>query len=217
MKPLALDLFCKAGGVSRGLQMAGFEVVGVDIEDQPHYAGDHFVRADALRPPFDLRHFDFIWASPPCQAYTSMQNINTRAPKREHPRLVEPIRDLLQASGRLYAIENVPGAPLRRPIVLCGSSFGLGVRRHRLFECNFWFLAPRCDHARSPQPIAVYGDHPQTPGDKTVRVNRARNLAEGQKAMGIDWMPWRQLTQAIPPAYSEFIGRAALQHLRAAA
>lgn len=194
-----------------GLHRAGFDVTGVDIRPQPKYPF-RFVQADALKPPFDLSSFDFIWASPPCQAYTGMQNINTRAPKRDHPRLIEPVREMLVASGVPYAIENVPGAPLRDPLMLCGSMFGLKVRRHRLFECSFWALRPPCQHGRE-SPIAVYGDHPQQPGDKTMRVNRARNLPEGQDAMGIDWMDWRPLTQAIPPAYGEFIGRAALTAL----
>jgi DNA (cytosine-5)-methyltransferase 1 len=208
MRPLALDLFCGAGGASMGLHRAGFDVTGVDIRPQSKYPF-RFVQADALAPPFDLTAFDFIWASPPCQAYTGMQRLNTRAPKRDHPRLIEPVREMLRASGVPYAIENVPGAPLIDPLMLCGSMFGLKVRRHRLFECSFWALRPPCQH--SPEsPIAVYGDHPQQPGDKTMRVNRARNLPEGQDAMGIDWMDWRPLTQAIPPAYGEFIGRAAL-------
>ena len=215
-----------------GLHRAGYRVIGVDIEPQPHYPFE-FVQANALRPPFDLSQFDLIWASPPCQAYTGMQRINTRAPRRDHPKLIEPVRRMLREARRPYIIENVPGAPLIDPIVLCGSMFGLAVRRHRLFECSFWVLRPQCRHDLHPEPtpvwgdgrptrqevrrarrgrfspIAVYGDHPQTPGDKTMRVNRARTLAEGQAAMGIDWMPWDALTQAIPPAFSEFLARQA--------
>lgn len=229
MRPRALDLFCGAGGASMGLDRAGFDVTGVDIRPQPRYPF-RFVQGDALKPPFELSEFDYIWASPPCQAYTGMQRLNTRAPKRDHPRLIEPVREMLRSAGVPYTIENVVGAPLIDPIILCGSMFGLKVRRHRLFESNFWTLRPQCRHnleihpfpvwgdgrptrqevrrARR-SPIAVYGDHPQQPGDKTMRVNRARTLAEGQEAMGIDWMDWRPLTQAIPPAYSEFIGKAA--------
>jgi DNA (cytosine-5)-methyltransferase 1 len=217
MRPVALDLFCKAGGATKGLQRAGFYVVGVDIEPQPNYCGDLFVQADALKPPFDLRLFDFIWASPPCQAYTGMQRINTRSPKRDHPKLVEPVREMLRATGTPYVIENVPGAPLVDPITLCGSMFDLGVWRHRLFESNYFMLQPKCQHERCPKPIAVYGDHPQKPGDKTMRVYRARTLKQGHLVMGIDWMTWRELTQAIPPAYSEFIGRAALNHIHSRA
>ena len=196
-----------------GLYRAGFDVVGVDIEPQPRYPF-RFIQADALKPPVRLADFDFVWASPPCQAYCGMQRINTRGPKRNHPKLVEPVREMLSRSSTLYTIENVPGAPLINPVILCGSMFGLGVWRHRLFESNFWMLRPRCNHPAVPKPLAVYGDHPQSPGDKTMRVNRARTLAEGQNAMAIDWMDWRCLTQAIPPAFSEFIGRAALQFIQ---
>lgn len=198
-----------------GYHRAGFDVVGVDLNPQPQFPFE-FIRADVLElSPSFLASFDGIHASPPCQAYTGMQRINTRSPKRDHPKLVEPVREKLIASGALYVIENVPGAPLIDPVMLCGSMFGLGVRRHRLFECSFFVMAPQCRHGQSARPIAVYGDHPQQPGDKTYRVNRARNLAEGQKAMGIDWMPWRPLTQAIPPAMTEFIGKQMLMHLDA--
>lgn len=226
----ALDLFCGGGGVTKGLQRAGFHVTGIDLNPQPQYCGDLFIQADALKPPVRLVDFDFIWASPPCQAYTTMQALNTRGPKRVHPELVEPVRAMLESCGVPYCIENVPGAPMKHPIVLCGSMFGLRVRRHRLFEASFPMLTPPCQHAKQVEPvpvwgdgrpsrqevrkarrqrsIAVYGDHPQQPGAGTV--NRARTLAEGQHAMGIDWMDWRPLTQAIPPAYSEFIARAFL-------
>ena len=116
--PRALDLFCCAGGASEGLRRAGFEVVGVDIEPQPHYPFE-FHQADALTFPLD--GFDFIWASPPCQAYTLCQRIQ----KNEHPDLVAPIRERLHANGAPYCIENVPGAPLVEPIELCGTMFGL--------------------------------------------------------------------------------------------
>ena len=206
----ALDLYCCAGGASMGLHQAGFDVVGIDIEAQPQYPFP-FIQADVTR--IDFARFDFVWASPPCQAYCAIQNINTRAPKRDHPRLIEPVRRKLVLSGAAYCIENVIGAPLIEPVVLCGSSFGLGVRRHRQFECNFPVERPDCRHAESERPIAVYGDHPQGSKDKSYRINRARTLAEGQAAMGIDWMDWRPLTQAIPPAFAEHIGRAAIQHL----
>ncbi len=233
MKPKALDLFCGGGGVSMGLHRAGFDVTGIDLSPQPQYPF-RFIQADALAPPVRLSDFDLICASPPCQAYTAMQALNTRGPKREHPRLVEPVREMLKASGVPYCIENVPGAPMRDPIMLCGSMFGLRVRRHRLFECSFPLLTPPCQHdAMSPVPvwgdgrpsrqearrarraIAVNGDHPQQPGTGTV--NRARTTQEGRDAMGIDWMDWRPLTQAIPPAYSEFIAKQFLAQHRAVA
>ena len=128
------------------------------------------------------------------------------------------MRELLQSTGLPYVIENVVGSPLESPIVLCGSMFDLRVRRHRLFESNLELFAMRCLHRRQSErygkTIAVYGDHPQSPGDKPYRVNRARSLAEGQESMGIDWMPWKPLTQSIPPAYTEFIGKQLLQAIQ---
>lgn len=137
VKPRALDLFCGAGGATKGLQLAGFHVTGVDIKPQPRYVGDAFVRMDALQA--DAGEFDFIWASPPCQAHTSMKTMHNARP---HVDLIPATRALLQASGRPYVIENVEGAPLIHPILLCGTMFDLGcdgaeLRRHRLFECSF--------------------------------------------------------------------------------
>jgi DNA (cytosine-5)-methyltransferase 1 len=213
-RPRLLDLFCGGGGAGMGYHRAGFDVVGVDINPQPHFPFE-FIQADVMGLGVDfLQSFDAIHASPPCQAYTAMQALNPRAPKRDHPKLVEPVRAMLIASGKPYVMENVPGSPLIDPVKLCGSMFDLGVRRHRLFECSFPMLVPQCQHAGRARPIAVYGDHPQQPGDKTYRVNRARNLAEGQEAMGIDWMPWRPLTQSIPPAYTQFIGERLMAHLK---
>ena len=210
---MALDLFCGAGGATKGLQRAGFHVTGVDIAKQPRYCGDMFVQADSMLPPFDLTRFDFIWASPPCQAYTPQGK-----PGR-HPMLIEATRELLRSSGVSYVIENVVGAPLLNP-VLCGSMFGLGVRRHRKFEASFEIgLVPECRH-EGHDVRAYYGSwgreayRAKKPGNKdTLRGTVERASAD----MGIDWMPWKPLTQAIPPAYSEFIGRAALQRMRDAA
>jgi DNA (cytosine-5)-methyltransferase 1 len=137
----ALDLFCKAGGVALGLHRAGFEVVGVDIEPQPNYPF-RFIQANALE--FDLGDFDFYWASPPCQGFTAYK----RRPGHVRPRanLIPPMRERLLATGKPFCIENVPGAPLQNPFTLCGSMFGLDVRRHRNFETNFPVTTPPCNH-----------------------------------------------------------------------
>lgn len=202
-KPRLLDLFCGAGGCSMGYHRAGFEVVGVDINPQPRYPFT-FIHADALIVLAKLSHrFDVIHASPPCQAYTTMRHLGKRAGENA-PDLVATTRDMLKTSNRLYVIENVVGSPLQKPTVICGSFFGLGVRRHRLFETSFRLATiPWCRHSKSPRPIAVYGDHPQ---GASLRINRANSLSQGREAMGIDWMNWRELTQAIPPAYTEYIG-----------
>jgi DNA (cytosine-5)-methyltransferase 1 len=213
----ALDLFCGAGGAAMGLHRAGFEVVGVDIADQPHYPFE-FHKADALEFPLD--GFDLIWASPPCQAYCSLSAIHRN--RSSHPKLIEPVRRRLLASGAYYIIENVPGAPLFRPVLLCGSTFGLRVRRHRHFESNLhlWSPQPGCLHAKQGRSVGVYGH--QGSGALCAREHggafiRAKNRDDAGDAMGIDWMTWRELTQAIPPAYSEFLGRQALRALLNAA
>jgi len=215
-----LDLFCGAGGAAMGYARAGFEVVGVDIFPQKNYPFD-FIRADATEFPLD--GFDFIHASPPCQAYSAM---STRW-KREHPKLIGLIRNRLIQSGKPYVIENVPGADLIDPIMLCGTMFGLQtkegsqLRRHRLFECSLFLgLTPECRHnngyaigvygggqnpaRRRPATIGVWGN----PGGHSVRDNLDHYGIEARReAMGIDWMSYKELSQSIPPAYTEWIGR----------
>lgn len=205
-----------------GYYRAGFEVVGVDINPQPHYPFEFIqedvfdfltnrpMRADVIA---GIPQFDAIHASPPCQAYTSMRHLGKSAGVGA-PDLVDATRLVLEGLPVPWVMENVKGSPLLNPLILCGSSFDLDVRRHRLFESNVLILGTPCRHADRGRPIAVYGDHPQQPGDKTYRVNRARTLQEGQEAMGIDWMPWKSLTQAIPPAYTEWIGRQLLTAVR---
>lgn len=196
----ALDLFCKAGGVSMGLRRAGFDVTGVDIEPQPRYPF-RFVQADALRPPFDLSAFDFVWASPPCQKYSW-------AAKRwdvERADLVEPTRDLLKGCGRPWVIENVVGAPIRADLVLTGQMFGLGVIRRRHFEMSFFCLAPQ---RLSPAGSVRTGEYVTVAGHGGDNIKGRGSRAAKQTAMGIDWMNDEELNNAIPPAYSEFIGRA---------
>lgn len=201
MIPRALDLFCGAGGASMGLHRAGYDVTGVDIAPQPHYPF-RFVRADALRPPFDLRQFDFIWASPPCQAHSKTRAIHGKT----YPNLIPETRAMLTAAGVPFTIENVPGAPLINPTMLCGTMFGLGVIRHRHFETSFAILAPECGRHGATNSHRGYSTGAEF---ITVAGNNYRRV-EGEAAMGIDWMRSRPaLSQAIPPAYSEFIGRAA--------
>ncbi len=188
-----------------GYHRAGFEVVGVDFKPQPHYPFE-FIKADALT--FPMEGFDVVHASPPCQAYTPLRNVRKRSTSYLPLQLIDPIRERLLALHKPYIIENVPGAPLRNRIVLCGQYFGLGVRRHRIFECHPLILVATCGHLHHRSPIGVYGDHPQkhkTGGWATA--SRALTLEHGQRAMDIDWMSWQELTQSIPPAYTEYIGR----------
>ncbi len=201
-RPIALDLFCGAGGASMGLFRAGFDLVGVDSTPQPNYPFA-FVLTDALE--VSLAGYDFIWASPPCQRYMQSGMVN----KKAAPDLVGPVRARLESSGRSWAIENVPGAPLRRDLVLCGSMFGLSVRRHRIFELDPRpaILLPPCDHSK---PITgVYGHlHGQGGAWRNGTMPMLPStLPVWRRAMGIDWMTARELSQAIPPAYSECIGR----------
>jgi DNA (cytosine-5)-methyltransferase 1 len=203
-KPRLLDLFCGAGGAAMGYHRAGFEVVGVDISPQPRYPFE-FHQADALT--FPTRGFDAIHASPPCQRYSVATKQNGR--QGEHPDLVDATRDRLVESGWPFVIENVVGAPLREPMLLCGEQFGLGVYRHRLFECSFPTLAPR--HQRH---YGLTGSgHGPNPGarrraaPKVTVVGHCFHVDKARVAMGIEWMTQRELAQAIPPAYTEYIGQ----------
>jgi DNA (cytosine-5)-methyltransferase 1 len=192
----ALDLFCCAGGAGMGLYGAGFDVLGVDIQPQPHYPFP-FVQADAMT--FDLTGFDFIWASPPCQRYTLCQRINDN----EHPDLIAPLRKRLKASGAAWVIENVEGAPLINPVVLCGSMFGLRTYRHRLFECSFPVTPPA--HPAHDAPIAKMG-RPVKDHEFMHVVGNFSNADAGRQALGAFWMTRDKLREAIPPAYSRYIG-----------
>jgi DNA (cytosine-5)-methyltransferase 1 len=230
LKPRLLDLFCGAGGCSVGYARAGFDVVGVDIRPQPNYPFE-FIQADALEV---LREYgiedqaDAIHASPPCPLYSTIgkqSRATGNARMERHPDLVAPTRELLQATGLPYVIENVPGAPLLDPVTLCGSMFGIDVRRHRLFETNWPFMAPRCQHGAWTNTYTQARYH----GGKTVTVGRTigvygggQGMGEGEgelwrEAMEIDWMTRREMTQAIPPVYTELIGNQLLSHIETAA
>jgi DNA (cytosine-5)-methyltransferase 1 len=206
-RPRLLDLFCGAGGAARGYQLAGFHVTGVDNKPQPHYVGDKFVQADALE--FCREHageFDAIHASPPCQGYSMAKNNGSG---RTHAKLIEPTRDLLIECGKPYVIENVELSPLRSTAVrLCGATFGLGydgwdLPRHRLFECSFGVLTPPCQHKRG-RTIGIYGGG--TNGWHMKNWGRCFKIDELRTAIGIDWMTRKELNEAIPPAYTQFIG-----------
>ena len=214
MKPRLLDLFCGAGGAAMGYHRAGFEVVGVDIKPQSHYPFE-FHQADAMT--YSLDGFDAVHASPPCQAYIQRnKNLVTRWPK-----LIEPVRDRLLESGLPYVIENVPGAPLSRPLMLCGTMFGLPLLRHRLFEssvqltrerrCNHWGTVASGDFAA----VYAYGGKGHRHGrDENGNRRRDPGSAAGPAwdvAMGIDWMTRKELVEAIPPAYTEHVGRQLLR------
>lgn len=198
MKPKLLDLFCGAGGASVGYYRAGFEVVGVDIKSQPHYPFE-FHQADALK--FPLSGYDAYHASPPCQKYTQMLNhgLTSRA---KFPDLIAAIRKKLISTNKPYIIENVPGAPLLNPIMLCGEMFSLRVTRHRYFETNT--LLPQPEHLKHQGT----GIRKQNDGGYYYRVyGHETGKASWGAAMGVDWMKNPELTQAIPPAYTEYIGR----------
>ncbi len=204
-KPVALDLFCGAGGVSMGLYLAGFHVVGVDISPRMEWSYPfEFHCADALHPHVDLSAFDLICASPPCQQYSVCRNFT----KREYPDLIAPVRELLRSSGKPYIIENVPGAPLRNFVTLSGPMFGLRVIRRRNFESNLPLVAPIPPAARGS---VRYGDFVTVAGGSGKEKGTA---AEWREAMGIDWMTAAELAQAIPPAYSWFLGVQAREALR---
>jgi DNA (cytosine-5)-methyltransferase 1 len=222
--PRLLDLCCKAGGATKGYQRAGFHVVGVDVEPQPNYCGDEFVRADALTYPLD--GFDAIHASPPCQEKLAGLGAVNRALGRAYdhvdlvPEMRERLRAWARATGGVYAIEQpMMGARLLAPAVYCGSSFGLPIRRHRQFESNVLLLSPACEHDRLTE--ARYWTGAMKDGQRTrsrvVQVyGNGGDRHEWGPALGIDWMTPDELTQAIPPAYTAHIGRQLLAHVRPA-
>lgn len=199
-----------------GLSRAGFDVVGIDIVVQKNYPCG-FLQADALT--YDLTGFDFVWASPPCQAYCAMK---TMPNKREHPKLIEAVRDKLKKWGGPWIIENVHGAPLKNALMLCGSMFGLEsngyqLRRHRYFESNIRLTGNgmTCQHAK--RTLGVYGGKVRDIAkekrhyalDKATRGKPDGVVlpqAWGLEAMGCEWMKIREASEAIPPIYSEFLG-----------
>jgi len=218
-RPRLLDLFSGAGGAAMGYHRAGFDVVGVDIEPQPNYPYE-FHRADAfdVLVRWDLSEFAAIHASPKCQAHSALARLH---PDRKHPDQITPLRPLLRESGVPWIIENVPGAPLVDPVLICGSMFDppLDVRRHRLFETNWGLRDPDwpCRHKLWAKRFPA--EHRSTRGGmaRVVGVYGGGRYAGSdeirRRVMGIDWMTRQELTQAIPPVYAQWIGEQLAKHL----
>jgi len=210
---ICADLFCCGGGAAQGLYEAGFTVVGVDIEPQPDYPFE-FHQADVMTLGLDwFDRFDAIWASPPCQGYS--KGAGKAGRQHEHPDLVAPTRDLLEATGLPYVIENITEAEkragLRRDLQLCGFMFGLPLIRHRTFESNVPLT--QLEHVpHGPNYVTVAGN----PGGSSKRdgTKGFGSVAAWKEAMGIDWLPSSRLKQAIPPAYARHIGADLMRALR---
>jgi DNA (cytosine-5)-methyltransferase 1 len=206
-----LDLFCGAGGASKGYALAGFEVTGIDLKHGKRYPFTYQRRDFNTVTVEELQEYDMIHASPPCQTFSITQHLrNAQGKSTDKLDLLEPVRNLLIASGKPYVIENVKGAPLINPVQLCGSAFGLKVRRHRLFESNMPLTGTTCNHKEQGRPVGIYGsmrdEIPQ--GGRT-----AKTMEEAHGAMGIDWMIWGELVEAIPPAYTEYLGKQLIREL----
>jgi DNA (cytosine-5)-methyltransferase 1 len=204
-KPKLLDLFCGAGGASMGYAEAGFEVTGIDVKHGKRYPYTYIkgdVR-DYLNIEF-LSQFDVIAASPPCQTFSATKHLrNAQGKSTTKVNMIPEVREALIALGKPYVIENVPNAPLINPIQLCGSGFGLKVRRHRLFESNFPLVGNHCDHKAQGKPVGIYGSmRDEIPNGG----HTAKTMAEANEAMGINHMIWGELVESIPPAYTKFIG-----------
>ena len=201
-----LDLFCGVGGASVGYARAGFEVHGVDLKHGKRYPYT-YTRADVLDVLQDhkfIQQFDVIHASPPCQTHSITQHLrNAQGKTTSKIDLIPETRAALIAADKPYIIENVPGSPLIDPIQLCGSSFGLKVRRHRLFESNMPLEGSVCNHKLQGRPVGVYGSlNDEIPkGGKT-----AATIDQAREAMDMPWAIWTELVEAIPPAYTKYLG-----------
>jgi len=219
IRPTILDLFCKAGGAAKGYSDAGFTVLGVDIAPQPNYPFP-FVQADALDAlrslidgcgPLGGFTFDAIHASPPCQLYSQATNMHD---KTQYPDLVGPTRELLEATGLPYIIENVPGAPLINPVVYCGSMFlQPRLRRHRHFETNWPLVSQECIHDIQSDLLSVTGHGEGGSHRNGTKRGPYWGQAERRKAMGIDWMNRTELAESIPPYFTAHVGRQLIDRL----
>jgi DNA (cytosine-5)-methyltransferase 1 len=235
-RPKLLDLFCGAGGCSVGYHRAGFDVVGVDIEPQPRYPFE-FVKAGALEFLKCLREADeigdalgalnatgglylsdfaAIHASPPCQRYSKSRHCPGSVGK-EYPDLLPKTLAALYAAGKPWVIENVPGASMPFPVELCGTMFGLPLRRHRLFSSSILLLAPSVECRHRDGDLTVFGHCVQVTGSRGAAYVASSgrthyrplrvSVEAGRKAMGCEWMSRGELSQAIPPAYTEWVGK----------
>lgn len=218
VRPRLLDLFCCAGGAATGYQRAGFDVVGVDIAPQPDYPYT-FHQGDALE--FLTAHgheFDAVHASPPCQRSCTLTAGTNKALADRYPQLIPDTRAALLALGRPFILENVVGAKVRRDVVLCGEMFGLNVIRHRVFELGGW-VAPSPAHPAHRGRVAGYRHGQQFSGPYVAVYGSGGgkgSVAQWQAAMGIDWTSNRRsLAEAIPPAYTAYLGAHLLRHLHA--
>ena len=211
-----LDLYCGAGGSAMGLYRAGFEVVGVDINSSPNYPFE-IIEADALK--IDLDGYDGYWASPPCQCYSNA-SARWRSKGKEYPDLIKETRERLLKTNNPFIIENVVGAPLRKDLMLCGTMFGLNIIRHRIFEIN-GFYVPQHFHPKHKLPI-MKKTRNGTMAKRSQYCIVAGNGGHGcsfkfedwKEAMKIDWMTKKELTQAIPPAYSRYVGEYLRKYLK---
>lgn len=225
IRPVLLDLFCGAGGAAMGYYLAGFDIVGVDINPQPNYPFE-FVQGDALDYLSEHgRRFDAKHASPPCQGYLNLGKVNAKLGREStHLRLIGETRRLLRATGGPFVIENVQDArrELIDPIRICGTGLepSLPIRRHRLFESNVPIGGIACRHDRYTEPRYWTGWRPNGEHRLSTVVQVYGNAGGREQwpaAMGIDWMTPAEMVEAIPPAYTEHIGAQLIQHVRAAA
>ena len=212
-----LDLFCGAGGASAGYRLDGDRKtsLGWTSGRKKRYPFD-FVQADALEFLRDHgNEFDAVHASPPCQAFVNLARVKWQKGGKVHRDLLAPTIEALAQLCKPHIVENVMTAPVGATLILCGSHFGLQVQRHRKFRCSFLIPQPACRHVwdtHNGRPIGVYGSAGIT--QLNFAVNRFRNMAEARRAMGIDWMTRAEITQAIPPSYTEYIGRHLVRHLQ---
>lgn len=212
-----LDLFCGAGGAAMGYHRAGFEVVGIDIRSQLQYPFE-FIQGDAL-DLVDMAGtggFDAIHASPPCMRWTALPL--TREQRERHPDLITPLRPLLRATGLPYIIENVPRAPLQDRVLICGRALGLAIVRHRYFETNWLLLSPGCAHRRG---ATIDGElvnfRPRGPLAPGRRMPARRTEDDFRRAAGTDFLTGQAARDAVPPAYTEFIGGQLMEQLSVSA